>query len=130
MLVPILLSGKKDKEAKKLTKEELKTAVSWPQGFGWWVVFTRKGRQYSFFHHGQKPPQGIKQVRQGEGEAARGIQRHKGKAPVSFKFGMGAVAVSVEQPEREPGKAGAISFTPTRISSGTPRITPKRPRIT
>lgn len=127
--VPTLLS-RAEMKGRELTKKERKSAVAWPQGFGWWIVFRRGGKRFRFFHYGQQPPQGIKQVKQGEGEAARGIQQHKGVAPVSFKLPLGVVDVRVESPGKEPGKVGAIGFTPTRISSGMPQITPPRPNIT
>lgn len=121
---PKILRGDGKKQAGKLTEKEKKSATAWPQGFGWWIVFKRNGKKYAFFYKGQMAPRGIKQVKQGKGEAARGIQQYKGKAPTSFKLPMGAVDVAVSGAEQEPGKAGAIKFTPTR-----PRITAKRPRI-
>lgn len=125
LITPILVSNKEGKAVKKLTKEERATASAWPQGFGWWVVYRGKdGKLRRLFHKGQKPPSGIRQVRQGEGEAYRGIQQHKGKKAMRFIHPMGAVDVTVDKPERVPGRGGAIRFTPQR-----PRITPRRPRI-
>lgn len=112
---PIILPSGKGKDKKiKLTKKEKRSATSWPQGFGWWVVFIRNGKKYAYFHHGQEAPKGIRQVKQGEGEAYRGIQRYKGTGAAKFKMPLGVVDVAVGEPEEEPGRTGAIRFTPRR----------------
>jgi hypothetical protein len=105
------------------TPAQLAGAVAWPQGFGWRVAYRNDGgRLVSRFYHGQDPPQGVKTVLQGKGEAARGIQQYKGGAPVEGTVNMGAVDITVKKPQIRPGARGAISFRATRI-------TPKRPRI-
>jgi len=121
---PVIKLGNGKEQVAKMTVKERKSATAWPQGFGWWITFLRDGKRHAFFVKGQQPPRGIRQVRQGKGEAARGIQLFRGRAVAPFTMRMGAVDVSVSDPEIEPGKAGAIRFTSSR-----PRITPRRPRI-
>jgi hypothetical protein len=120
---PIILPNPGNKQAGDLTAAEKKGATAWAQGFGWWIVFVRGGKKYAFFHKGEKPPKGIRQVDPGKGEAYRSIQQFRGR-PTRFKLPMGVVSVGVEDAAREPGKRGAIRFSPLR-----PRITEKRPRI-
>ena len=101
------------------------SAVSWPQGFGWWVVYQGKGGQlYRFFNFGQESPSGIRQVEVGEGEAYRGVQRFRGKGKTRFNMPMGVVDVGVDNPLPLPGRKGAIKF-----SRSSPRITQRRPRL-
>lgn len=130
-----------EKSSRKPTADELKNALAWPQGFGWWVIFKGSGGQdYSYFFKGQKPPKGIKNVKQGPGEAYRGIQQHKGNLPVGVIHQMGAINVKVSSPSRLPGKSGAINFNSVKASQITSRgtkisgsrgirITAKRPRL-
>lgn len=141
---PILVSGKKQDAGIKLTKAEIDSAVAWPQGMGYWVVYrNREDVLQRRFIHGQKPPRGVKMVKPGEGEAYRGIQLFKGKGPAEFEFDMGINKVRVERPLKKPGKLGAIGYAPAisdrqpfisqrvrlpRSSRGI-RITPKRPRL-
>jgi hypothetical protein len=106
------------KTKRKPTQNQLRNAVAWPQGFGWWVVYKDDaGKKKSYFYHGQEAPSGVQHVTQGEHEAYRGIQQHKGDRPLNFKMPMGAMTVNVTKAEPSPGKRGAIQFTPAKKNS-------------
>lgn len=95
------------------TRAEMKGAVAWPQGMGWWLVYKgRDGKLYRKFYYGQKPPAGVRNVAQGPGEAYRGIQQKYGAGPQDFAMPMGTHTVKVSNPKPSPGQAGAIAFEP------------------
>jgi hypothetical protein len=106
-------------EKREPSVKELRTAEAWPQGFGWWVIYRSGGKVYRWFSYGQQPPKGVKNVRQGKGEAYRGIQQHMGKESVDIEIPMGIQTVHITNPNREPGKSGAIEFS-RNLVSGTP----------
>jgi len=136
---PIRLDASADKTSQRPTPAQMRNATAWAQGFGWWIKYQDKsGQSHLYFHKGERPPKGIQTVQPGSGEAYRSIQQHRGTSPLAFDMQMGAVNVSVDRPERKPGRSGAIAFTPsvepitnrrTRLTGRRPRITPRRPRI-
>lgn len=90
-------------EFSELTPKEREGAVTWKQGFGWWVVLKDKR---AFFIRAK--PEGATVI-QLTGEPSKTIQVHKGRS-FSFNADLGITDIRVKTPSRTPGKVGAIKF--------------------
>jgi hypothetical protein len=123
------LGKNSDNKQSQPTRKELKDAVAWPQGFGWYVIYKHNGQLHKRFYIGQHAPEGVKDVQPGIKEAYRGIQSKLGKTD-KVGISMGVFNVTVKRPEVTPGKAGAITYNRVSLPHGhNDRITPKRRSI-
>lgn len=98
------------------TQEEINNAAALKAGFGWWLKF--ENGKVKFY---KELPPGVKDVKPGEKSGYRSVQTFEGK-PEESGFKMGFMNVGLHRPAREPGKTGAVSYTPvlTRKRPGLP----------
>ncbi len=124
--VPPRPSGVKRKK-KRLTKKQREGAVAWRQGIVFVVVIPPFATRddVRFF---RKLPAGVKLAPNAR-TAAETIQTITGKPPSKdIKVRLGFATATIRQPSREPGKAGAITFTTERRRSAPAE--PAAPRST
>jgi len=99
---------------KDITQEQkralFKNSIAWKQGFGWWAIKKINGKwQKAFF---RKPPEGARLVAGGLKSAYKTIQSIYGDSPEILTGDLGFMDITINRPDKNPGKAGAIKFKP------------------
>lgn len=103
-------------QSEEWTEKDLRSAVGWKQGAFYWAVREPFGLEDWKAFEAHNVPEGLK-ISKDQKTAFATIQLYKGKrAPVSITRDLGIVNVHIKRPGRQPGRAGAIRFTPDRSS--------------